>query len=472
MSTIRSIQKAFNSIAPPQLVGADYATRGGEFWALNGPGGIDYKFSYTGHSSAVKAYSKCAPLTAIINKKAQAYINGKVYIVNKKGKARDKESKSGVAEKITTLRAKPNPFQSEREFDAQQYIYQQLFGYCLVLPIKPVGFTNIDATALWNIPPSMVDIEETRKSFLAAKNNRDVIRSITLRFGEETTTVPVSDVYIIKDFAPSFNSVIFPESRICSLELNINNIIGAYESRNVLINYRGALGIISPDSKDSGGALPMLEKDKEALQDEFLRYGLRNQQWKFIISQAAVKWSQMGVPTRDLMLFEEIEDDIMRICDSYGYPYPLISSAKTNSLGGSNTDPNKRILYQDSIIPESDAIAEQWGNFWGLSEYDLSIIKDFSHVPALQDDEQRKASARKTRNEAYQIEFFNNVCTLNDWRIANGEDPLSNEIGDKYYYELSAGGIQFGKSTFSLSDLTGGQNAPAGSDPQNNSGQQ
>ncbi len=42
----------------------------------------------------------------------------------------------------------------------------------------------------------------------------------------------------MKDFTPSFCSLVIPESRIKALQLPINNIIGAYESRNVLINYR------------------------------------------------------------------------------------------------------------------------------------------------------------------------------------------------------------------------------------------
>jgi hypothetical protein len=430
MSTLKAVNKGFSNIAPPALIGADYASRANEFWMINGPGGMDYKFSYSGHQSSLKAYEKCPPLTAIINKKAKAFLNGRTFIVNKKGKAKDKESTSEVATKLKALRAKPNPFQSERDFDAQQYIYQQLFGYCLMLVIKPVGFANYEATRLWNIPPSMVDIEETRKSWLTAKDKKDVIKKIVLIFGEERAEIPVSDVYIVKDFIPSFKSAIFPESRICALEMPINNIIGAYESRNVLINYRGALGIISPDLKDGAGPVPLKEDEKEALQNDFLRYGLLNQQWKFIISQASVKWSQMGVPTKDLMLFEEIEDDIMRLCDSYDYPYPLMSSNRTNSLGGNNIGESIKLLYQDATIPEAESFCDQWRDIFELDKYDLQFQKNYTHVPALQEDEQKKALARKTFDDAFKIEFDSGLITLNDWLVKLGEDPLPAELGD------------------------------------------
>lgn len=444
MSTLSAVKKGFTNIAAPQLVGADYGTTSNEFWMFNQTGGWDYKFSYTGHNSSLKAFKKCAPFNAIIIKKAQAFINGKTWIINKKGKAKDKEATGEIARKIRALLANPNPFQSQKEFEAQQYIYQQLFGFCLTLPIKPSGFPNYDATKLWNIPPCMVDIDETKKSWLLAKQRSDVVKRIVLVFGEERVAIPVDDVWIIKDFVPSFDSPVFPESRVCALEMPINNIIGAYESRNVLINYRGALGIISPDAKDVGGPVPLKQDDKETLQSDFLRYGLKNNQWKFIISSASVKWSQMGISTRELMLFEEIEDDIMRICDSYNYPYPLISSNRTNSLGGNNIGESKKLLYQDAIIPEAENICEQWSSLFELEKYDLIMEKDFSKVPALQQDEQKQAQARKTRNEARQIEFYNNLCTLNEWRLANGDDPIEGETGDKYYFELLAMGIQFG----------------------------
>lgn len=429
MSFLSTVEKGIN-VAAPQLVGADYNQASNSFWMFNGPGGLDYKFSYTGHQSSLKAFQKCSPLTSIICKKAQAFINGKTLIVNRKGKGKEKEATGEIASKIKKLMAEPNPLQSQKEYEAQQYIYTQLFGYCIVLPLKPVGFPIHDATALWNIPPSMLDIEETEKNWLLAKEKADVIKSIIINFKGERTTIPVKDVYIVKDITPSFKSAIFPESRVCSLEMEINNIIGAYESRNVLINYRGALGAISPQAKDVAGPVPLKEEDKKELQSDFSRYGLKNSQWKFIISNAAIKWSQIGIPTKDLMLFEEIEDDIMRICDRYNFPYPLMASNRTNSLGGNNIGESKVLLYQDAIIPEAEDICEQWNKLFETSAYNIIIQKDFSHVQVLQADKVKEAQWRNTLNDAKKKEFDAGLITLNDWLIALGEEPLPEDLGN------------------------------------------
>ena len=448
MSTLKSIA---NRINPPVLIGQDLGTRSNEFWMLNQQGGVDYKFAYSGYHSALNAYRKCAPLNAIISKKARAYVNGKTRIVNTKGKAKGKDSTSEYTNKIKKLLANPNPFQSQKEFEAQEYTYVQLYGWSLRLFIKPVGLPRSDARKMWNISPSLVDVEETKANWLLAETNKDIIKSIVLVLDKERVPIPLDDIYIVTDFTPTIDSPVFPEGRIRAHEMQINNIIGAYESRNVLINYRGALGIISPETKDVGGAIKLKDSDKEQLQSDFRQYGLRNSQWQFIISSAAVKWSQMGVATKDLLLFEEIEDDIMRLCDGWDFPYPLMSSNRTNNLGGNNIGESKTLLYQDAIFPEAENLCDQWAKMFDIEDTDTEFIKDYSHVAALQGDEQKKAQARKTRNEAFLIEFMNNLLTLNEWRGNNNCEALpkaetGEDYGNMYYYQLIALGWKFGST--------------------------
>jgi hypothetical protein len=383
-----------------------------------------FHFTYGGYNSCVKAYEDCPPVNAIINRKAQAYINGKTWVLNEEGK----EATTAEAKKLQALLAKPNPLQSWKQFEAQGYIYQQLFEYNIILVIKPAGFKeNIDASMLWNIPPSMVDIEETNKLFYQSDTG-GMIKQIVLNYKGTQTILNIDDIFIMKGFIPSFCTLVIPESRIKSLELPINNIIGAYESRNVLINYRGALGILSQDPGNGQfGAIPMSPEEKENLQSDLRRYGLSNHQWQFIITSASLKWQQMGVATKDLMLFEEIEADTMAVCDSYNYPYQLMSSAKGTTF--SNLNEGKKLLYQDATIPESESAYEQWNQLFNTKKYNLKIDKDFSHVAVLQEDKQQSAQARKTLNEALTIEFQNGLITLDDWLEKLGEDPLPNGLG-------------------------------------------
>jgi hypothetical protein len=414
----------------PLSPGSYRGAQDGQQWFAEVAGGNFFYFTYAGHKSSLTAYECCPPVNAIINKKAQAYINGKTWVLNTQGK----DATTIEAKKLKALFKKPNPLQSWKQFEAQGYIYQQLFGYTMILPIKPVGFKeNIDATALWNIPPFMVDIEETNKLFYQS-DVKGIIKQIVLNYKGTRTILQVEDIYIIKDFTPSFCSLVIPESRICSLELPINNIIGAYESRNVLINYRGALGILTNDpGTGQFGGLPITQTDKDQIQSDFSRYGLKQRQWQIIITSAAMKWQQMGYATKDLMLFEEVEGSTMAICDGFGYPYRLMGAEKSASYN--DVSQFKKMLYQDSIIPESESIYEQWDQFFNTEKYGLILNKDYSHLPVLQEDEVQKMQARHTRDQAYTIEWEKGLITLNQWRVANGDDPVTG--GDMYISEIA-----------------------------------
>lgn len=420
------------TIDPSTYRGAD----GQNGWAMTVGNGEYSYFKYDGLGKCVEAYEKCPAVSAIINKKAQSFIDGKLWVLN----SNQKEAKSPEATTLRKLLNKPNILQTWDEFIAQMYIYVQLFGFCPMITIKRTGFPkNIDAKALWNIPPNFIDFEYTQKLY-KQKGLGEVLSHIYIRYNGERIPIPAEDICIIRDISPALTgNMVFPESRIRSLQKPINNSIGSFESRNVLINYRGALGIFSKDTGGAAGqgipAPPITPDEKEDLQQDFKKYGLRGQQWQFIITTAALKWQSVSVPTKDLMLFEEVDAGTMAISDRYNYPYQLMAAAKGTTF--SNVAEGNKILYQGAILPEAKSIFSQLSEFFKLSEYNLTLDMDYSEVAVLQADKVEEATARKTRDEAYAIEWQNDLCTMNQWRIANGDDPIP-VIGDLRRSELMA----------------------------------
>jgi hypothetical protein len=158
-------------------------------------GDKELHFTFNGHQSSMKAYEGCPPVLAIINRMAQAYINGRTWILD----TENKEATSKEAQKIRRLMKRPNPLQSWKQFEAQAYIYKKLFGFTIILPIKPFGFPNIEATALWNIPPFMVDIEETKKLFYEDEA-KGIINKIVLNYKGTQAILQADDVYMMKEF--------------------------------------------------------------------------------------------------------------------------------------------------------------------------------------------------------------------------------------------------------------------------------
>lgn len=446
MSLFSQLNKGIQSFrgkshpATVPIESSTYTTPDGSGWSFSSSGSDFYYFKYEGFDSCIKAYNDCPEVNAVINAKAQAFINGDTFILTKTGKGKGKEATSGPANKLRTLFNKPNPLQSWEQFEAQMYIFVQLFGYCPILMIKPAGYTeNIDTTSMWCIPPPMVSTTPTGKLFKQTEIDQVLKDQVFINWAGHSTTVSIKDIFFVKDVTPSIETPIFPQSRIKPLERPINNIIGAYESRNVLINYRGALGIFSRDP--AGGtaqipAPPITQEEKEALQKEFRRYGLRGNQWQFIITSANVKWQSISQPTKDLMLFEEVEGGAMAICNGYKYPYQLMAAAKGTTF--SNLNEGKKLLYQDATIPEAKSIYSQFNSWFSTSTYNVVIDKDYSKVAVLQEDQVAMMQARYTRDQAYKIEWDNDLITLNQWRVANNEDPVEGSTGDMYKSQVLA----------------------------------
>ncbi len=400
---------------------------------------IDRYFDFDGLSSSLKAYQTCAPLNAIIHRTVDAYINGKTWVLNNKGKEIENEH----ATRLRKIIDQPNPLQNWPEFEAQAKVYKKVFGYNIVLAMTPLGFDNSYAKAIWNIPPHLVEIEYSDANIYSIKTRDDLIKKIWLKTPNGIRSeLDKRFISIHKTTEPSFGSPLLSESPIRVLEQQINNIIGAYESRGTLISYRGSLGILSPEIDDSGSK-PLEEEDKEEIHADFAKYGLRKGQNKFIITTAAMKWQQMGIPTSSLMLFEEIEDDIMRICDKIGYPYRLMASDKSASYN--DVSECKKKLYQDTIIPESILDYADWNRFFNTAEYRLKIDKDYAHIEALQANKKNLASARLSMGQALEREFKNNWIKLNRVLEILEEDTLGAE-GEKYYSDLVAEGKTFGQA--------------------------
>lgn len=80
----------------------------------------------------------------------------------------------------------------------------------------------------------------------------------------------------------------------------------------------------------------------------------------------------------------------------------------------------------------------------------------------MQKDEKDKASARLTRNQALQIEFSNNLITLNRWLELNEEDTLTIPEGKMYYRELVALGWKFGTTGSTQNNNNGNQQGQEG----------
>lgn len=425
------------------LFAGDY--RGYTNWERRVPNGIDFIPNGIGGiiekrcvADYALAYIQCAPLNAIINKLSQAHANGQLWVLDRNGKSKGKESQKAVANGIRRIMSQPNMLQTQDEFEAQGKIYQKIFGYNVVYAIKPVGFPMHEAEELWNVPASWLDIKLKTDSYVMRgdrKKRNAQIESITLTYGTIRLPLELDNIYIQKDFTPSFETVALPESRIRGVSQQIHNIQAAYASRASLIVDRGAMGILSSAYKDAIGTQAMDPADVEQIQAQSRRYGSNAGQFRFIITKAPLNFSSVGYSTKDLLLFEEIEDDVVALCNAFDYPSRLMGVGKTNALSQSDVEGFNKLLYQDNIIPGSKRDAAFWNRLFDTEDLGVLIEYDFTHLPVLQEDLKQKGDARGSMVDAYSKEWEMGACSINEMRIAVGDDPITKDGNGKPYPE-------------------------------------
>lgn len=383
----------------------------------------------------LKAYNFCPPLKAIVGKRAKAFNTGVIQVLNKTSL---KKGSGAEANSIRKVIANPNPLQNEAQFFAQHDIYIDIFGYCPILVMRPIGMPD-EISAIWNIPPWLFDIEYTRR-WLYQTKQQEVYSKFVFTWNGERTEIDPKALFLILDDGIGTDmdsNLTIPDSRLIGLDYPVSNIVAAYKSRNTLITKRGAIGILTNEAKDvsTNNVIPMDQGDKEALQSEFKNYGIVGQPYQIIITDANLKWQQMGFATKDLLLFEEIQEAIERLSDGFGWPVELIARGKDVTYD--NKRQARKDLYHNTIIPESNSRMEQFTRAVVLPESNLTVVRDFSGVQVLQEERKETAQTRLVIDQACEKEWEKGLITLNDWRVALGMEPLQDERFNKYKHELN-----------------------------------
>ena len=370
----------------------------------------------------------CPQLATVINRKAAAFINGNTEVLN----LRTDNYVRGRYKEWEALLAKPSPLQTDRQFRKQIYTYLQCYGYCPVLIVQPAGFTDYSRVSeMWIIPPQYLTITEN-KQYFGIRSIKDQIKEIKFTYGGYTTVLDKESIFFFTDEATNFNNLLFPDSRLQTLKYPINNIIKNYEARGTIAEKKGAIGILSPDGNDVGGATVATPEQKATLQNDYAQYGFSKKQWQLIISTISMKFTPISMNVRDMMLLEMETADVVTICNALNYPFDLMGSEKGSTF--SNLDGAKKMLYQDAIIPDALNYAEQLNDALHTAENNIKIQYDYSWIPVLQSDEKTKAETRKALGDAVINEFNNNAITWNEMREGLHLDTV---VGmDLYKYQL------------------------------------
>lgn len=383
------------------------------------------------------AYDYCYAVAAVADKLADMDVDGKVAINNIKGKGKEKPATGDYATRIRLRLEEPNPFQSWEQFRGQQVMYKRVFGFCPVLPLVPAGFDVSYTTQMVNLPPWMFSVK-TKPTKGLFNTKVDVIEKYVLTLPDAIIELDPETIILLEDsYMPNYNLTkgVLPQSKLVGLDMAVSNLCAAMEADNVLLRKKGPLGFISHDAaavKDSvTGYLPMTKKEKIELQGALQQYGMTLQQYQYVISRQAVRWNPMSFDVKQLGTKETIVSSEKIICKRMGYPHILFEESDATFANGDNAAAS---VYQTNVIPNNTKDFNKYNKFYKTRENGIQITGDFTHVAALQEDVKMAAETNKINNETLQIDWENNLITLNQWRVARGYDEQPD--GDVYKKDL------------------------------------
>jgi hypothetical protein len=336
----------------------------------------------------LKAYQEIPEVNATINLKARAFSNMKLKEVDKDGQ----EVSTPDGQALINLIKKANWFQEGKEFLIYTKVLREIYGNEYLYKTSPIGFdpTLQKVKALHSIPAGIVKpkYDNSVPFFMYADAPK-----VTYKVKRDNTDdLSIDSKYIIhfNDNRAEIKSatdehLLTGESKLMPLACVINNIRMAYESRGVILKYRGANGAWTNAGKDGVGSAAFIDpKESEQFQNAFSRYGTLKGQHQTIVTSLPLQWNQAGTNNpANLGLFVETQEGFNKIIDSYGVPPEMFVRAQGSTY--ENQKQAEKGMYVRTIIPE----ANEWilgvaSEFIDVSK--TTIISDYFHLPVFEED--------------------------------------------------------------------------------------
>jgi len=386
------------------------------------------------------AYCYCSPLASVIDRLADADINGTLMFLRKSD---DSDSNSAIVRKVKALLMRPNALQDQFEFRAEQVTYKKTYGYALIYGMGMTDDNPLTCSSLWNLNPFYCEPirDDSFNPYNRKKSNP--IKEWKVRILGKDYTIPADKILILKDsYLPRHRDELgLPISKISGLDWAISNICAAMEADNVLLRKKGPLGFISQDTaKDPiAGYVPLSPKDKAEIQSDLQAYGLTWAQWQYVVTRHGLKWNPMSFNVKDLDTKGTIREGIDMIADRYGYPAELMSGKNATY---ENRTSAERYLYNSTVIPSNMRDMYSISYWFGMTED--YIYYDYTDYPAIRDTKVTQGQGIKSLSEGLLIQFQANVITLNQVRQILEQNTVP---GDDLYYGSEEYKEKYGANT-------------------------
>ena len=408
------VQKSWTNLTHPEQWGSSY------FY----PVGLSNSLGWGNQNSLqlIRDFIEVPEVNCVINYRAWAQS-----LVNLEIKSKTTGQPISNNEPIVKILRKPNYFQTQKELWRQTEIFRSVFGNEYFFFLTPIGLSK-NYKGLFTLPPQYVTIEYPTNStpfFL----NTEMPEGVKYLYDWSGRQVPLNENSILhlndNNIDQKPDTYLSGMSKLDSLRPNISNIRASYEARNVILTNRGAIGILSNNAKDAiGSTMPMSPKEKKTLQGELSKYGVLKSQYKYILTNLSLKWTQITTDLDKLKVFEEVEEDFRMICNEYGTPYELF--AGTN-ITYENKEKAEKQFYQDTVIPTTQERIQAINDYIGADSRAWKVYGTFDHLPIFQEDINQRSEALDNLVSALNVALGDGAITVQEYK----EELQKFNIGEK-----------------------------------------
>lgn len=322
-------------------------------------------------------YNTIPQLRTPVDKLAAMFSNG-VFKYQKIGS----DKLDNLPPDIAKLLENPNILQGQNPF-LNQYLRQLIvYGNQFIYKNSASKITTTPQSLI-NVSPANLKPKLTGKLFDQVK-----IEGIVsgFEYTENTTTKPFTTDQILWSKISDLDNNLIGYSPLKAMKYPLSNTVAAYQYLNCISTEKGGIGVLSSQSKDAMGALPMTTEEKKELEQTYRNEnGIEDNQKKIHITTGSVTWSPMSYPTRDLLLMEQIDANFLAILNVLGVNQNLFVNSTYENLKNGLIQ-----THNDTVVVYADGFTQALSKFIGVPE-GYRLVLDYSHLPYLQTDKKQDA---------------------------------------------------------------------------------
>ncbi len=343
---------------------------------------------------------------------------------------------------LNKILSQPNPLQTFSELVYEYVCYNKLTGKNFLYSPTPETMPRVDYKNIinsYNLPSDQTEprVPTRIKLFTSTKKEElilgyDVMKGTENEFFAKTANVMYSTALNMKFNGRKLTG--YPP--LLSAKKALMNLIAVYEARHVIYIKRGALGAIISKRTDAGGTVALKPKEKQKiLEDIDSLQGVTKGKYPYAVVNTPIDFVRFSMSIQELMPFEETLADTAAIYATLGVPRELMP--KNTDSTYANQKESEKGFVQNRIIPYGNKICELLTSFWNLHEADIEMAVDYSNLPSLQENKKEAAEVDSMKTKTLREKFLNGICTLNQWRIEDGKEKVSNVLYEKLIYDMS-----------------------------------